>query len=82
MGAAILAFALAAASYPGVWDEAVTLILGVLSLISPWLLRFGNEYTPMANAVLVWLLVLWFAVAATLTDLATRARLHPPRQTH
>ncbi len=73
LGAAIFIFGLAAASYPGVWEEAVTLILGVLSVISPWLLGFRNDTTPVTNAVVVGLLVTGFAVAATLTDPATRA---------
>jgi SPW repeat len=81
LGAAIFIFGLAAASYPGVWEEAVTLILGVLSLISPWLLGFGSAATPVTNAVVVGLLVMGFAVAATLSDPATRARLHLPRHT-
>jgi hypothetical protein len=66
----------------GVWEEAVTLILGVLCEISSWLLGFGDDSTPMTNAVVVGLLVMGFAVAATLTDPAARARLHLPRQTH
>lgn len=66
----------------GVWEEAVTLILGVLCVISSWLLGFGDDSTPMTNAVVVGLLVMGFAVAATLTDPAARARLHLPRQTH
>jgi hypothetical protein len=75
LGAAILVFAGIAVYMPKAWEEAVTILLGLALLASPWALNFATQSTPTSNAVIVGLLVAAFGAWAIAMDTAVRERL-------
>ena len=46
------------------WQDPVNLILGILSLISPWVLSYSTAGRATDNAVLLGILIGIFAIAA------------------
>ena len=80
LGAAILIVSLAAARVPAAWEEALMLLLGICSIVSPWVLGYGAVSRPVTNAVIVGALVavlsLWEAYADTAVRTWMQAHLH------
>lgn len=68
LGAAIFIVGLAAATRPALREEAVTLALGLLALISPWVLSFAHDPVATSNAVAVGVLVAAIAAWSMLLD--------------
>lgn len=80
LGAAILIVSLAAARVPAAWQEALTLLLGICSLVSPWVLGYFALSRPVTNALIVGALVVVFSLWEAYADTAVRtwmqAHLH------
>jgi hypothetical protein len=57
LGAAIVVFAGIAAYMPKAWEEAVSALLGLCTLLSPFVLGFSEHAAATANAVIVGILV-------------------------
>ncbi len=68
LGAAIAIFAGTAAYMPKAWEEAVSIVLGLCLLASPWMMGFADHSTAMANAVILGALVVAFSLWAMLQD--------------
>jgi len=75
LGAAMLILGAAAAYRPSLREEAVTLVLGVFSLISPWVVAFAGNTTATSNAVVVGVLVAAVALGSMLLDATVRSWL-------
>ena len=69
MGAAVIAFAGLGARIQEAWEEAITLVLGVLLMGAPWALDFADQRTATANVAIIGALVIVFAIWAMLRDL-------------
>lgn len=74
LGAAVLISAGIAVYMPKAWEEAINIALGILLLVSPWVLGFAGETTQMSNAVIVGVLVAAFGIWAIVTDTAVREK--------
>jgi hypothetical protein len=72
LGIAIMVFAGIAAYMHKAWEEAVSILLGICLVASPWVLGFADRMIPMRNAVLVGLLVTAFSVWSMLMDTAVQ----------
>lgn len=68
LGAAIAIFAGTAVYMPKAWEEAVSIVLGLCLLASPWVMGFADQSTATANAVVLGVLVVAFALWAMLQD--------------
>jgi uncharacterized membrane protein HdeD (DUF308 family) len=53
---------------PRIWEEGINIVLGLWTLISPWILGFFAYRNVTANAVIVGILVMAFAFWAMLHD--------------
>lgn len=80
LGAAIAIFAGAAVHMPKAWEEAVSIVLGLCLLASPWVMGFVDHSTAMTNAVILGVLVVAFALWAMLQDADFRKWLEQRRQ--
>ena len=76
LGAAIVIFAAFAVYMPRVWEEGINTVLGVLMIISPWVLQFASYRNVTTNAIVVGLLVAAFAVWAMVHDKTVEKWLH------
>lgn len=68
LGAAIVIFAGTAVYMPKAWEEAVSIVLGLCLLASPWVMGFADQSTAMTNAVILGVLVVAFGLWAMLQD--------------
>lgn len=68
LGGAILAVSLAVTHLPERWYAAIAVALGVLSLLSPWVLAFSRERAATVNAMVIGLLVAVSGVRALLDE--------------
>ena len=68
MGTAIAVFAAVAVYMPKVWEELINIVCGVWLVISPCALGFASNRSVAANAMVVGLLSIGFAVWAMLKD--------------
>ncbi|MFO7275509.1 MAG: SPW repeat protein [Pseudomonadota bacterium] len=82
LGAAVLISAGIAVYMPKAWEEAINIALGILLLVSPWVLGFAGETTQMSNAVIVGVLVAAFGIWAIVTDTAVREKWRERRGAH
>ena len=80
LGAAVIVFAGLGARVQDAWEEAITLVLGVLLMGAPWALEFADERTATANVALSGTLVVVFAIWAMLRDLDVRKLKEGRRQ--
>ena len=64
VGAGIVALALFSMYKPAVWGDAVGIVLGVWLAASPWTLGFASASATAANAVIIGLLVIGYALWA------------------
>ena len=69
MGAAVIVFAILGVRVQDAWEEAITLVLGVLLMGAPWALEFADQRTATANVAVSGALVTVFAIWAMLRDL-------------
>ena len=76
LGAAIVVFAASAIYMHKAWEEALSIILGICLFISPWVLGFVEQTTPTANAMIVGLLVMAFAIWSMATDTVVQKWWH------
>lgn len=75
-GAAIAAFAIAEIYKMRLWEEWVTLALGLWTLVSPWVLAFASNREAMRNSVVVGALVVILAIWALARDHAFDKLVH------
>lgn len=75
-GAVIAAFAIAEIYKVKLWEEWVTLLLGVWTLLSPWALAFNSYRAAAINTVIVGALVVILAVWELARDHAFDKMLH------
>jgi hypothetical protein len=68
LGATIVVFSGVALVLPEVWEEGLTLLLGLCLSVSPWALSYADQPGPTANAVAVGVLVTLLALWARLRD--------------
>jgi SPW repeat. len=68
LGAAIAIFAGTAVYMPKAWEEAVSIVLGLCLLASPWVMGFADHSAAMGNAVTLGVLVVAFGLWAMLQD--------------
>lgn len=80
MGAAVIVFAGLGVRIQDAWEEAITLILGVLLMGAPWALEFADQRTATANFAVSGVLVVAFAIWAMLRDLDVRKLKEERRQ--
>ena len=52
LGAALLALAAPRLLGPKAWEEATTTLLGIILLVSPWILDFTGQTAPTVSAVI------------------------------
>lgn len=76
VGVAIAAFAVAEIYKMQLWEEWVTLLLGVWTLVSPWVLAFTSHRQAMGNDVVVGALVVVLALWALARDHAFDKLMH------
>lgn len=67
VGVAVAGLAVVALSAFALWEEWINVVLGAWLLISPWLLGFNTSTALTWNAVIIGVIILWFAAWA-LTD--------------
>jgi hypothetical protein len=82
LGAGIVVFSGIALYLPEIWEEGLTVLLGLCVSASPWALSYANQPSPTANAVAVGALVTLLALWARLRDqpiLKAWHRRHAPR---
>jgi drug/metabolite transporter superfamily protein YnfA len=85
LGAAIVLFAGIAMYMPKAWEEAVTILLGLCLLLSPWVLQFTEQQAAIANAALVGILVVALGIWAMALDTDFKKwwdQHHPQGTTH
>lgn len=82
LGAAILILGAVAAYRPNLGEEVGTLILGVLSLISPWVVAFAGESRATSDALAVGVLVVALALWSMLLDESVRGWMREHLNTH
>jgi len=80
LGAAIVVFAAIAVYMHRAWEEVVNILLGLALIVSPWVLSFSEQTTPMTNAVVVGLIVTALAVWAMLTETSVQKWWHERHQ--
>jgi hypothetical protein len=68
VGAAIVLFAALAVYMPRIWEEGLNVVLGIWTIISPWVLGFASYRNVTTNAVIVGVLVTALAAWAILHD--------------
>jgi hypothetical protein len=71
-GAAIAVFAGIGAFMQEPWEEAITIILGVILMGAPWAFEFSDARAATANVVTCGVLVVLFAIWAMLRDIDLR----------
>ena len=69
MGVAIAAVAVLAKYMHALWEDWVTLILGVWMVISPWLMGFTDNKVAFVDAVIAGLFVVGIALSAAYRDM-------------
>jgi hypothetical protein len=69
-GAAVVVFAAIGAYMRETWEEAITLIVGLVLMGAPWAFGFADQLTATANISTTGLLVTIFAVWAMLRDMS------------
>jgi hypothetical protein len=74
VGAAFVVFALAALNMHSLWEEWVTLVLGIWMIVSPWVLAFSHNSNARDDAVIVGLVV------GVMSIWALAERHAPPRE--
>jgi hypothetical protein len=57
LGVGVIAFAAIALTIPQMWEEWVNLVLGVWLLIAPFVLGFQGDFVPMANHLILGVLI-------------------------
>jgi hypothetical protein len=62
------------------WEEVVNILLGVALIVSPWVLAFSDQSTPMTNAVVVGIIVTALALWAMLTETSVQKWWHERHQ--
>ena len=82
LGAAILILGAVAAYRPNLGEEVGTLILGVLSLISPWVVAFAGESRATSDALAVGVLVVALTLWSMLLDESVRGWMREHLHTH
>jgi len=63
------------------WEEGINVLLGIVLLVSPWVLGFATRSEPTSNAVIVGVLVAAIAAWAMLGEQVFRDRLLGRHQT-
>jgi hypothetical protein len=81
LGAGILVFSGMATYMPKAWEEGINVLLGIVLLVSPWVLGFATRSEPTSNAVIVGVLVAAIAAWAMLGEQVFRDRLLGRHQT-
>lgn len=72
VGAAIVTVAFFAMYKSAVWGDAVGVMLGAWLIASPWLLGFASASASAANAVIIGMLVICYALWAMRIDMIAR----------
>jgi general stress protein CsbA len=67
-GLAVILFAAIAVYMPKAWEEWVTVLLGLALIASPWVLGFAGHLAATLNAVVLGMLVVFFAASAMSLD--------------
>jgi hypothetical protein len=68
-GGAVVLFASVGAYMQEAWEEAITVILGVILMGAPWALDFADQLSATATLAVTGLLITVFAVWAMLRDI-------------
>jgi hypothetical protein len=68
LGAAIVIFAAVAVSMPKAWEEGLNIVLGIWTIISPWVLGFASSRNVATNTTVVGILVTALAIWAMTRD--------------
>jgi hypothetical protein len=68
-GAAVVVFAAIGAYMQEAWEEAITVVLGLVLMGAPWAFGFDDQRTATANIAASGVLVMVFAVWAMLRDM-------------
>ena len=68
-GAAVIVFAGVGAYMQEAWEEAITVILGLVLMGAPWAFDFADERTAMTNIAASGVLIVVFAILAMLRDM-------------
>ena len=71
VGAAIVTVAFFAMYKSAVWGDAVGVTLGLWLIASPWMLGFASASAPAANAVIIGILVICYALWAMRIDMTS-----------
>lgn len=72
LGAVIVLAALAGPLIAAAWGEALMLLIGICSILSPWLLGYRANPREVLSAVILGALVALLSLWATITDAAVR----------
>lgn len=72
VGAVIVTVAFSAMYKFAVWGDAVGVMLGAWSIASPWMLGFASASASAANAVIIGMLVICYALWAMRIDMTSR----------
>lgn len=76
VGAALVTFAFFAMHKSAVWRDAVGLTLGAWLIASPWILGFASAPSAAANAVILGILVVGYAIWAMRVDMTSAELPH------
>lgn len=68
VGAAVVTVAFFAMYKSAIWGDAVGVMLGAWLIASPWMLGFASASAPAANAVIIGMLVICYALWAMRID--------------
>ena len=68
VGAPIVLLALIELNVPRLWEEGINFVLGLWTIVSPWVLGFAFHGFAMWNAIIVGGLIVAFAVCALVQD--------------
>jgi hypothetical protein len=79
-GAAVVVFAGVGAYMQEAWEEAITVVLGLLLMGAPWAFGFTDERTATTNVAASGVLVVVFAILAMLRDMDIRKLKEEGRQ--
>lgn len=69
LGAAVVLFAGVGAYLQKAWEEAITVIVGLVIAIAPWMLDFADQDTAAANFAVSGALVIIFGIWGMLMDM-------------
>lgn len=76
LGAAIVVFAGTAAFEPKTWEEAITVVLGLAVMVSPWILSFAPGLSPITSAEIAGIVVTVLGIWAIAEHPGRLARRH------